>query len=294
MSHLGAHLLIGLLWLLHWLPARVQAALGMGLGALMHALARSRRRIARRNVELCFPELRADARDALVREHFQWLGRSIVDRALLWFAPPARLRRLVRVEGDATLAERTPGAVMWIVPHFMGLEFAGIATQLFQQRAICSIYQRQSNLVFDRAVRRGRERLTQPVLVARHDGIKPLLRAVRDQGCVFFNLPDQDHGRKDSAFVPFFGMSAATLLAPSRIARMLDMTVQPVVAEMLRGGGWRVRFLPPLPDWPSADAQADAARLNAWLEGEVRRLPAQYLWVHKRFKTRPEGEPPLY
>jgi KDO2-lipid IV(A) lauroyltransferase len=182
---------------------------------------------------------------------------------------------------------------MWLVPHFIALEAAGLAVQLCQKRRACDIYTRQSNPVFDAAVRAGRQRFADSLLIAREDGVKPLLRAVKE-GIAFFNMPDMDFGRANSAFVPFFGVPAATLLAPSRLARMLDMTVQPVVAEMREGGGWRVRFLPAWSDWPTDDPVADAARMNAWIESEVRKRPAQYLWVHKRFKTRPEGEPALY
>jgi KDO2-lipid IV(A) lauroyltransferase len=104
-----------------------------------------------------------------------------------------------------------------------------------------------------------------------------------------------DFGRRETVFAPFFGVPASTLLAPSKMARTLKMAVQPVVAEMLPGGqGWRVRFLEPWTDWPTDDPAADAAAMNAWIESEIRRLPAQYLWVHRRFKTRPEGEPSLY
>lgn len=294
MSHLAARIAIALLWLVHWLPLRLQWAIGAALGALLHALAGPRRRIARRNLELCMPELDAGARHALVREHFRWLGRSLVERGLLWYAPRERLERLIEVEGDVGLAERTPGAVMWLVPHFLALEIAGLSVLLFQRRPGCDIYQRQSNAVFDAAISRGRHRFGQSLIVPRKDGIKPLLRAVRDEGRAFFNMPDMDFGRKESAFVPFFGVPAATLLAPSRLARLLTMTVQPVVAEMKEGGGWRVRFLPAWTDWPTDDPEADAARMNAWIETEVRRAPAQYLWVHKRFKTRPPGDPALY
>ena len=120
------------------------------------------------------------------------------------------------------------------------------------------------------------------------------MRAIK-RGDAFFNLPDMDFGARDAAFVPFFGVPAATLLAPSRMARALGMVVQPVVSEMLPGGqGWRIRFLEPWTDFPTDDAVADTARMNRWIEQEVRRLPEQYLWVHKRFKTRPEGEAGLY
>ena len=291
---MAARLALALLWLMHWLPARVQAAIGSALGALLHALAAERRRIATRNIELCLPELDARSRADLVRQHFRWLGRSIVERGLLWYAPRERIERLVEVEGDVHLAERTDAPVMWLVPHFMALEAAGTATQLFQARRGATIYQAQSNPVFDAAVRKGRQRFGGTQLFTRQDSAKPLIRAIRQQGLAFFNLPDMDFGTKDAAFVPFFGVAAATLLAPSRMARMLGMTVQPVVAEMLEGGGWRVRYLPPLANWPTDDPVADALTMNQWIEAEVRRCPAQYLWVHKRFKTRPQGQPALY
>jgi KDO2-lipid IV(A) lauroyltransferase len=294
MRSLGARLVLALLWLLHGLPLGLQAALGRGLGALLHALAGSRRRIALRNLELCFPEWSDERRRALVREHFRWLGRSILERGLLWHAPVARLRRLIRVEGDVTLAERSERPVMWLVPHFMGLDVAGVATQIFQRQQVASIYQEQSDPVMDAAIRRGRLRFNQGEVFPRSDSARPLLRAIRRRWA-FFNLPDMDFGIRDAAFVPFFGIPAATLLAPSRMARALDMVVQPVVAEMLPGGaGYVVRFEAPWRDFPSDDALADTARMNRWIEGEIRRNPAQYLWVHKRFKTRPEGAPPLY
>ena len=289
-----AHALLALLWLLHWLPLGVQAALGSALGRVLYTLARERRRISARNIQLCMPELPAAERRALLRDHFRWLGRSAVERALLWYAPPARLRRLIHVEGDVHLAERSDRPVMWLVPHFLALDVAGSATQLFQTRPVGSIYQPQSNPVFDAAIRRGRLRFGQGILFARSDTALPLVRAIR-RGHAFFNLPDMDFGLKDAAFVPFFGVPAATLLAPSKLARKLDMVVQPVVAQMLPGGqGYRVHFMPPWTDWPTDDPLADTRRLNQWIEAMVRANPAQYLWVHKRFKTRPAGEPGLY
>jgi KDO2-lipid IV(A) lauroyltransferase len=286
--------LLLLLRLVSHAPLAVQAWVGRALGAALHLLAGSRRRVARRNVQRCLPELGPAAQRALVREHFAWLGRSIVERGLLWYAPVDRLRRLIHVEGDVALAERSERPVMWLVPHFMALDVAGVSTQLFQTRRVASIYQAQSNPVMDAAIRAGRLRFDQGDVFARSESAKPLLRAIR-QGHAFFNLPDMDFGLRDAAFVPFFGVPAATLLAPSRMARALNMVVQPVVAEMLpAGGGYRVRYLAPWTDFPSDDPVADTARMNRWIEDEVRRNPAQYLWVHRRFKTRPAGEPDFY
>jgi KDO2-lipid IV(A) lauroyltransferase len=291
---LVARAVLGLLWLLQRLPLAWQAALGRGLGALLHRLAGGRRRVALRNVALCLPDWDEGRRRQLVREHFQWLARSLLERGLLWYAAPARLKSLIHVEGDVGLAERSDKPVMWLVPHFVGLDVAGVATQLFQGRKVASIYQAQSNAVFDEAMRTGRLRFGLGEIFARSERALPLVRAIK-RGAAFFNLPDMDFGAKDAAFVPFFGVQAATLLAPARMARSLGMVVQPVVAEMLPGGqGYRVRFLPPWADFPGDDDEAAAVRMNRWIEDEIRRQPAQYLWVHKRFKTRPEGEASLY
>jgi KDO2-lipid IV(A) lauroyltransferase len=291
---MATRLLLGLMWLFQWLPLSVQAAIGWNLGGFLHGFAGSRRRIALRNVELCFPELDEAARRALVHEHFRWLGRSLLERGLLFYAPRERLKRLIHVEGDVGLAERSPKPVMWLAPHFMGLDVAGASVLLFQKRKGISIYQEQSNPVMDAALRKGRLRLGNAEIFSRNDAAKALVRAIR-KGDGFFNLPDMDFGARDAAFVPFFGVPAATLLAPSRLARALGMVVQPVIAEILPGGqGYRVVFGEPFEGFPTDDALADTAALNRWIESEIRKHPAQYLWVHRRFKTRPEGEPSLY
>jgi len=133
--------------------------LGSAFGTLGWHVVRSRRRIALRNLELCLPELPAAEREHLAREHFRWLGRSLLERGLLWYASPARLRRLIGVEGDAGLADRSDKPVMWLAPHFMALDVAGASVLLFQTKKGISIYQRQSDPVLDRALRRGRLRL---------------------------------------------------------------------------------------------------------------------------------------
>jgi KDO2-lipid IV(A) lauroyltransferase len=293
--HLGSRLALWLLMLLQALPMGVQAAIGRLFGRLLHALAGSRRRIALRNVELCFGRMDEASRRALVKQHFQWLGRSLLEHGLLWYAPPERLKRLIHVDGDVGFAERSDKPVMWLVPHFVALDVAAVALQLFQTRRGATIYQTQSDPVFDAAFHKGRTRFGLAEAFPRSDSAKPLIRAIRQRGLCFFNLPDMDFGAKDADFVPFFGVPAATLLAPSRMARLVGMAVQPVVAEILPGGqGYRVRFLPPWDDFPTDDAYADTLRINRWIEDEIRRQPAQYLWVHKRFKTRPPGDPPLY
>ena len=298
LKSLGIRAALGLLKQLQRLPFPMLAATGRGLGKLLYRLAGSRRRIALRNLQLCFPQMPLAEREAIVREHFQYLARSLLERALLWYGEPERIKALIHIEGDIDLAERefqaTGRPTMWLCPHFVGLDVAGAAILLCQKRPGASIYQTQSDPVIDAAMRQGRLRFGDAEIFPRSDSVKPLLRAVK-QGRGFFNLPDMDFGLQDAAFVPFFGVPAATLLAPSRLARMLNMVVQPVIAELLPGGqGYRVHFLPPLEGFPTADTEADTRRMNAYIESEIlQRLP-QYLWVHKRFKTRPPGEQGFY
>jgi Kdo2-lipid IVA lauroyltransferase/acyltransferase len=289
-----AYLLLGLVWLLHWLPLPLLALLGRGLGRLLHTFGHARRRIALANLALCLPELPEAERVRLVREHFEWTGRSLLERGLLWYASAARLKRLIHVDGDVKLAENSERAVMWFVPHFVGLEIAGAATQLFQERMGCDVYTAQSNPVLDAAFHKGRARFGKALLFNRQQGAMPVVRAIK-KGTAFFNASDMDFGLRDAAFVPFFGQPAATLLAPSRMAKSLNMVVQPLVAEMLPGGqGYRVHFMPAWEDWPTGDPAADAAAMNRFVEAQIRLMPAQYLWVHKRFKTRPPGAEPVY
>lgn len=294
MSRLLAHLAIGLLWLLHFLPLSVHAALGQGLGRLLWRLAGRRRRIALRNLALCFPQRSEAEREQIARAHFAWVGRSILDRGLLWFASPARLQRMMHIKGNIKLADESGRPVMWFLPHFVGLEWVGPALMLNQTRPAVDVYQRQSNPVLDARMLAGRGRFGRNAFVDRHDGIRAVLRLIR-QGYGFVNAPDMDFGLKDSAFIPFFGVPACTLLAPSKMARSMDMLVQPLVVRMLPGGqGYEIEACEPLVNYPTDDLEADARTLHAWLEARILSDPSQYFWVHKRFKTRPEGEPSLY
>ena len=291
---MGIRLLLVFLRLFSALPLAVQAVVGNNVGRVGFHVVSSRRRVALRNLEICFPELSVAERRRLAKEHFRWLGRSLLERGLLWYASPERLRRLIHVEGELHLAEQSTRPVMWLAPHFMGLDVAGASVLLFQKRKGISIYQAQSDKLMDETLRRGRLRFGNAEIFSRDEAGKKLFRAIR-RGDGFFNLPDMDFGTRDAAFVPFFGVLAVTLLAPSRMARALDMVVQPVVAEILPGGqGYRVRYEAPWRDFPTDDPVADSARMNRWIESEIRRNPAQYLWVHRRFKTRPPGEKSLY
>ena len=279
--------LLALMWLLHWLPLPSLGRLGEAVGSLLFIIMTPRRRITLINLRLCMPELPETDRRCLAKQHFQAYARSILERGVLWWGSEQRLRRLIQVEPGVPLDAFAAGPLILLCPHFVCLDVAGVAIAL--EASACSIYAQQQNRVFDEALRRGRERFHPVQIFTRAAGIKPVIRAMRN-GLPFFMLPDMDFGIKDAAFVPFFGIPAATLTAPARIAATTGASVIPVVATYLTGyRGWIVRFYPRWEDYPGDDPVVAARRMNAFIEERVRAAPAEYLWTHKRFKTRPPG-----
>jgi KDO2-lipid IV(A) lauroyltransferase len=284
-------LLIFFMWLLHWLPLPVLGRFGAAVGSLMFVLIPKRRKIALTNLRLCMPELSEKERGAIAHRHFQAYARSIVERSILWWAPVARVRRLIHIEPAVPQAEMESGPTILLCPHFVCLDVAGVGARVIP---VSSIYVPQKNQAFDALLRQGRERYGPVRLITRKEGIKPILRALRD-GLPYFMLPDMDFGEKDAAFVPFFGVPAATLTALARIAATTGAKVIPVVATFLPGyKGWRVVFYPAWENYPGEDITEATRRMNAFIEDRVREAPAEYFWTHKRFKTRPPGEPSLY
>lgn len=285
-------LMLGLMWLLHWLPLPVLGRLGEAVGTLLFALVGSRRRIALTNLRLCLPQRSEAEHRAIARRHFQVYARSVLERGILWWASEARLKRLIKVEPGVPLDQIAAGPTILLCPHFVSLDVAGVAVML--ETSLCSIYTRQQNQVFDEALRKGRSRFRPIKIVPRADGVKPIIRAMRE-GLPFFMLPDMDFGAKDAEFVPFFGIPAATLTAPARIAAATGAKVLPVVATYLPGyRGWKVSFYPAWENYPGDDLVAATRHMNAFIEARVLEAPAEYFWAHKRFKTRPPGAPNLY
>lgn len=291
---MSSRVAIALLWLLHFLPLSLLAPLGRGLGALLFRLAKKRRHVVRVNLALCFPELARAEREALARRHFAALGRSLLERSLFWWASRARLERLIQVSGEekvrALLAEGRP--VLLLAPHFVGLDAGGVAVTM--RFDIVSIYAEQSDPVFNRQLLAGRSRFGDQQLLARADGPRATVKAMK-AGRPFYYLPDMNFRTRDAIFAPFFGVPAWTITGLSRLSRLAGAAVVPCVTRMLPGSaGYRVEFGEPWADFPTGDADADTRRMNLWLEAVVRTMPEQYYWVHQRFKTQPAGSPRPY
>ena len=282
-------LLFALLWLVHWLPLRALAAIGNGVGVLLYWLIPERRRVTRINLEKCFPQMPGAEREWLARAAFRAFCRAFIDRTILWWGSAERIRRMVRLEGLEHLDAAGPKVVV-LAPHFAGLDAAGI--RLSMDRELSSLYSHQKDPVLDRLLLRSRTRF-RPHIVSRQQGLRKVLRWIKS-GIPFYYLPDLDFGRKGTIFVPFFGVPAATAVGLSYIARSTGARVVPCVARMLPGGGYVVRLYPAWHDFPSADDAADARRMMAFIEQRVLEMPEQYHWLHKRFKTRPVGEPGFY
>lgn len=281
---------LAFMWLVHWLPLPLLAWLGRGLGLLFWCVVRKRRHIVLTNLGLCFPELSAAEKSALARRHFMAFGRNMLELGLWWWASPERIRRLVVIEHGERLTALRGRPVILFAPHFTGVDAGGI--RLGMEEKMVTIYARAKNRVFDAAMWRGRSRFGNIELISRLDGVKKVIRPLR-AGRPFYYLPDMDYGRKEAVFVPFFGVPAATITGLSRLAKLTGATVLPVITRMI-GNRYVVSIGEPWTDFPTADVTADTRRMNAVLEAEILRSPEQYYWLHRRFKTRPEGEKGVY
>ncbi len=273
------------------LPLGAVRALGRLLGRALFVLARPRRRIALINLRLAFPHLSEAERVALVRRNFICFAQAFLDRSWLWHGDPEVVRQRLRITGAVQDLTRE-GAVVMFAPHFYGMDAGGSAVMQQIERPACTIYSTQNSAALDEWMQRGRQRFGDATLLARTEGVKPIVRALRE-GKMLYLLPDMDLGPHESVFVPFYGVPTATVPSLSRFAKLGHARVVPVVTR-LTDFGYEVMVHPAWPDYPTADATADAALMNQRLQGYIDQMPEQYYWVHKRFKTRPPDEPSLY
>jgi Kdo2-lipid IVA lauroyltransferase/acyltransferase len=273
------------------LPLSWVRALGTLVGLVLYVLAVPRRKVVLTNLALCFPDRSLQERRRWARQSFVYFAQAWFDRAWLWNGKPETVRARLRITGAVQeLQGRAPTVVF--APHFYGLDAGGTALNQQLDRPMVSIYTPQRNRAVDAWLHNGRRRFGQLRLYYRDEGVKPVITALR-AGELLYLLSDMNFGPDESIFVPFYGVQTATVPSLSRFARLGRAKVVPVISRMTKDG-YDIEVHPAWADFPSADVQADTAFMNHWLEQVINTMPAQYYWVHKRFKTRPPGEPGVY
>lgn len=283
--------MLGIMWCLARLPYRWQMGLGRLLGRLMGIFARRRRHIAQVNLSLCFPELSDEQRHKLLHAHLECAGMALVETAMAWWTPQERLRPLLQVEGLEHIShalEKGQGAIL-LIGHFSYMELVGRLLSLHLPLNVT--YRKNKNPLYETALRYAHQ---DHCTLIPHTDIRAMLHVLKRNQLLWY-APDQNYAGKHSAFVPFFGIPASTITATSRIAESSGAPVIPVFPEHLpHDRGYRITLQAPLENFPSGDMAQDAQRINEILEQQIRRIPEQYLWVHRRFKTRPSGEAGVY
>ena len=290
--HWGGWAAVALIWLLGKLPRVLALWLTEGLGLLLYPVAKRRRQVAERNLERCFPEWPEEQRQALVREHFRSLGRMLAEMAWSWSANDRRIDRISEVEGVEHLESirRSGRGVLVVTSHNTCLEIG--ARILTRHYPGSGVYRPLRNEVIEWFQNRCRGRYARSMLSKRN--MRAAIRVLRD-GEMLWYAPDQDFGPEQSEFVPFFDIPAATLLATHRLPRMTGCAVVMMFPRYDRKTRrYHVELMPEVQNFPSTDAVEDLSRVNALIENSVLRAPEQYWWIHRRFKTRPPGEPPFY
>ena len=272
------------------LPLPAVRWIGARVGDLAWRIARERRQVALTNLRMCFPDWSEARRVEVARAHFRCFAASFFERFIIWFEPQERVRALVRLRGLEHYAPYRGKPAIFLGPHFVGIDAGGVRLQMDVGGA--SMYANQKSRVLTRAMTRGRSRGEGVRMLLRNEGLRPAVRLIRE-GVPFYLLPDMDLGPRDAIFVPFFGVQAATVVSVARLARMTGAVVIPFVTRM-SDEGYIGEVYPAWTDFPGEDLVAATRRMNAFIEQRVLEIPDQYLWTHKRFKTRPPGEPGVY
>ena len=283
----------GLIGIASSLPRSISVKIGDGIGGLYRRINAKRVRIARTNIDLCFPNLKEAEREQLVRDHFRYYGRSVIDFGLTWWASESRLARLVKFNNaDLYLQTLEQHNVILLLPHMLGLDCgAGFATSLHPS---ISMMKATGDELVTWRLWKGRTRSRSMRVVMRSQGLRPLIRAARN-GTPCYYMPDQDFGENDlTVFAPFFGIQSSTLTTLSAMTRLANARVVPIYPIMCENGHYEVSFDAPLENFPSGDDVADATRVNEIVEKCISRAPAQYMWTLQWFKTRPDGAPSPY
>lgn len=291
MSKLGAYLAIGFMRCLAVLPLRWVRGLGWALGGMLFYLVKSRRHVATVNLTLCFPEQTSEQIRRLVRQNFIYFVQAWLDRGWLWHGSPAVTLRRLKITGAVQELQNDEPVVLF-VPHFVGMDAGNTAFTQQIQRKLITIYTNQSNKTIDAWVLKRRARFGNIRLFGRAAGVKDVVTALR-AGEMLGILPDMGFGPEESIVVPFYGIPTFTVPSLHRFARLGKAKVVPVLNRMT-DDGYEVQVLPAWAHFPSSSMEEDTARMNKALAGYIESMPAQYFWVHKRFKDRPAGEKSFY
>lgn len=284
----------GVWYLLAQLPYRWQYQLGCVLGRLMYRLAKRRRNIARCNIDLCFPNLKPARREVMTRKVMESIGIAFFETGMAWFWPVSRLQSLYTIDGleHLTNARLDGQGVLLMAFHFAHIDIG--AKLLGLTYSIDGTYRPHNNPVYDYVQRNGRERHCAEGQAIPRDDIRAMVKALRAGRAIWY-APDQDYGPRHSIFAPLFGVPAATITATGQLARMGKARVIGFTQTRRSDGrGYHLQIHPPLANFPTGDELVDTARINQFVEARILEQPEQYLWVHRRFKTRPPGEPDLY
>jgi KDO2-lipid IV(A) lauroyltransferase len=283
---------LGLLWCLSRLPWAWQLVIGRRIGKLFCRFSSRRRHIAATNLSLCLPELTAAAREDILQEQFASMGIAVMEMAMSWWGSERQLKKLARLDGLEHLhraLEQGKGVIL-LSAHFTTLEIGG--RLLSMQSPFHVMYRPHKNAAFESILQAARTRHFRKA-IPRGD-LRSMLRSLKENIPVWY-APDQDYGREQSIFVPFFGIRTASITGTSRLARISKAPVVPFFQTRLPGTqGYQLTLYPVLQDFPGASIEADTCRISAIIEARVREQPGQYLWAHRRFKTRPAGEPGVY
>lgn len=283
-----------MLTLVEWtrfLPFGVVRALGRALGWLLYALVSSRRRVVQTNLRLCFPQWSDEEVQRQSRKTFVYFAQAWLDRGWIWHGDPQVARKRIKLVGAVEEFEGNAPTLVF-APHFIGMDAGWIALTQQLPRQFITIYAAQTNKDVNDWILQGRKRFGNGQPVDRRDGFKPVLAAVK-AGSPLCLLPDMNYEPDDSVFVPFYGVQAATMPSLSRIARLGRAKVIAAIAR-ITPDGYEIEISPKWEDFPSKDLVEDTALMNLRLQGYIDKDPAQYYWVHKRFKDRPPGETPPY
>ncbi len=283
-------------WLVSFSPLRVQRVLGEWLGVSLYYLAAPRRFVVEKNLELCFPAADRSYRKVLARRFFRNVGVAFIDLFWLWRVDAGTLVQRIEIKNidiflrAKSLRSSKGKSLIIFAPHFLGLDAGGARLQL-EDRLVC-MYSRQAIAAIDEWIFKGRGRFNRPILVSRGEGIGRLVRAVR-QGVTAHFSPDMDLGRKGAVFSPFFGVMSATQPSLIRLAQMTDAMVIPMVTR-ITASGYSLEFFEALEFPEDESAEQSVERLHQFLEQRILETPDQYLWAHRRFKTRPDNESAVY